>query len=76
MDEMAIRRKIEWTGKKFTGYVDVGTNVNADTLVEAREVLVFLVVAINGHFKVPVGYFCINGLSGLEIGKAMPTFFI
>ncbi|XP_044749766.1 uncharacterized protein LOC123310364 [Coccinella septempunctata] len=37
MDEMSIRRQVEWTGSKFTGYVDVGTNLDSDILPEARE---------------------------------------
>lgn len=66
MDEMSIRRQIEWTGTKFTGYVDIGTNLDGDSLPEAREVLVFMVVCLNGSWKVPVGYFLLDGLSATE----------
>lgn len=66
MDEMCIRRQIEWTGKKFTGYVDIGTNVEGDVLPEAKEVLVFMLVCLNGSWKVPLGYFLLNGLSANE----------
>lgn len=66
MDEMSIRRQVEWTGKKFTGYVDVGTNIDGDTLPEAREVLVFMLVSLNGSWKLPVGYFLLDGLSSTE----------
>lgn len=27
MDEMSIRKKIEWVGDKFVGFVDIGANV-------------------------------------------------
>ncbi|KAJ8951535.1 hypothetical protein NQ317_015416 [Molorchus minor] len=58
MDEMSIRRQVEWTGQKFTGYVDIGTAIDEDTLPEAREALVFMLFV-----KLPVGYFLLNGLS-------------
>lgn len=66
MDEMSIRRQIEWTGTKFTGYVDIGTNIEGDVLPEAKEVLQFMVVCLNGMWKVPVGYFLLAGLSATE----------
>ncbi|KAJ8980484.1 hypothetical protein NQ317_013237 [Molorchus minor] len=63
MDEMSIRRQVEWTGQKFTGYVDIGTAIDEDTLPEAREALVFMLVALNSSWKLPVGYLLLNGLS-------------
>lgn len=66
LDEMSIRKKIEWDGHKTYGYVDVGTMVEGDNLEEAREALVLMVVALNAHWKIPVGYFMTNGLNGEE----------
>lgn len=66
MDEMAIRKHIEWDGKRFIGYVDVGTGVDDDTTPVATEALVFMVVSLSAHWKVPIGYFLIQGLSGEE----------
>lgn len=66
MDEMAIRKLVEWTGKKYTGFVDFGYNIGADNRQEAKEALVFLLVAINDFFKVPVAYFLTNGLCAQE----------
>ncbi len=54
MDKMAIKKHVSWDGKKYNGYVDFG---NA---------LVFMVVAVDGSWKVPRGYFFIDGLSGKE----------
>lgn len=51
MDEMAIRQRVEWTGKKFTGFVNMGTDLDTDELPEAKEALVFMLVAVNGHWK-------------------------
>lgn len=64
IDEMAIRRRIEWDGKIFHGYVDIGANINTDDLREAKDALLFLVTAINAGWKVPVGYFFVDGVNG------------
>ncbi|VEN54857.1 unnamed protein product [Callosobruchus maculatus] len=66
MDEMAIMKQVQWTGKKFTGYVDIGTGVDSDEIPGAKEAIVFMVVCVNGHWKIPVGYFFIDGLNGTE----------
>jgi hypothetical protein len=65
-DEMSIRKHVEWDGKQFRGYVDVGTGLDDDSIPEASEALVFMVVAVKSNWKVPCGYFLINGLSGEE----------
>lgn len=66
LDEMSIRKRIEWDGKKTYGYVDIGTMVEGDILEEAREALVLMAVALNAHWKIPVAYFMTNGLNGEE----------
>ena len=65
-DEMAIRKHIEWDGKKFVGYVDVGSSVDDDSTPVAAEALVLMVVCLNDKWKVPCGYFLIDGLNGSE----------
>jgi len=57
MDEMAIRRQVEWDGQSYVGYVDLGTNVDDDSLPVAREALVFMIVSVTERWKIPVGYF-------------------
>ena len=32
IDEMAIRRQVEWNGESYVGYVDSGSNVDNDAL--------------------------------------------
>jgi len=66
MDEVAIRQQLQWTGKDFRGYIDMGTGLDDDSLPLAKEALTFMVVAVNDSFKLPVGYFLIDGLSGKE----------
>ena len=66
MDEMSIRKHIEWTGQKFTGYVSTGVNLDTDQVPEAKEALVYMLVALNFHWKVTVAYYLIDGLTGEE----------
>ena len=66
MDEMAIRKKVEWSGQRYHGFVDMGTDMDDDSLPEAKEALVFLLVAVNSRWKIPVAYYLIAGLSGSE----------
>ena len=66
MDEIHIREHIEWDGSKYCGYIDMGTELDDDSLPIAKEALTFMVVSLNQGWKMPIGYFLINGLSGLE----------
>jgi hypothetical protein len=68
LDEMSIRKHVEWDGEKFSGKVDMGTDLpdNEDALPEARNVLVFLVVTLQGSWKIPCAYFLIDSLSATE----------
>jgi hypothetical protein len=67
IDEMAIKKHVSWDGKKFRGYVDLGNSVEDDDSAHiAKDALVFMVVGVNETWKVPVGYFFIDGLSGKE----------
>lgn len=65
MDEIAIRQKLEWDGSKYHGYIDFGTKLDDDSLPVAKEALTFMVVGINDNFKLPVGYFLIDGLDAM-----------
>ena len=66
IDEMAIKRHVYWDGKRYRGYVDIGNDIVDDSTPVAKEALVFMVVSINGSWKIPCGYFFIDGLSGAE----------
>ena len=66
MDEMSFKKLIQWTGKKFVGYVDIGAGTKDDSLPPAKEALVMMAVSANGHFKLPLAYFLIDGLSAAE----------
>jgi len=66
LDEMAIRKHVQWDGSKFSGYVDIGNKLEDDSNPIATEALVFMVVAVNSNWKLPVGYFLVAGLSGTD----------
>lgn len=65
-DEIAIRKHIEFRDNKFVGYVDYGAELDHDNLPVANEALTFMVTAVNGNWKLPIGYFLVNGLTALE----------
>ena len=52
---MSIRKHVEWDGKRFRGFVDLGTNIHDDSLPEATDALVFMAVSVNWNWKVPSG---------------------
>ncbi|CAL9702423.1 unnamed protein product [Knipowitschia caucasica] len=66
MDEMAIRKHIEYSAGRFHGYVDLGCGIVDDSLPPARDALVIMVVAIDDSWKLPVAYFFIDSLTGEE----------
>jgi hypothetical protein len=53
MDEMSIRKHIHWNGKRQIGYVNYGHDMESDSLPEAKDALVFLLVALNSRWKLP-----------------------
>ncbi|KYN08274.1 THAP domain-containing protein 9 [Cyphomyrmex costatus] len=65
LDEMSIRKRIDWDGQKSHGFIDIGTRF---TLL----VLVFL-VAINDKFKLPIAYYFTDQLNGHEKAKLLKT---
>ena len=73
IDEMSIRKHVQWDGKQFRGFVDLGTNVHDDSLPAATDALVLMVVSLNSNWKVPCGYFLINGMTGKEKANLVTT---
>lgn len=66
MDEMAIRRGVDFDGTNIHGYVNVGVNINDDELPLAKEALVFMLTCINEKWKTPVGYFFIDSIDAMQ----------
>jgi len=66
IDKMSICKHVEWDGKQFRGYIDIGTGVQDDTVPPATEALVFMVVVVNSNWKLPVAYFLLDGMNGKD----------
>jgi len=69
IDEMSIRKQVAMdSNRNIYGFVNLGTFNDASdpdkTVPEAKNALVFLLVGVNGYWKLPIGYFLIDGLSG------------
>jgi len=74
MDEMSIRESIHFNGECLQGYINYGHNIqDFDAMPKATEALEFLVVALNSHWKIPVGYFLIHGLTAKEKANLLNT---
>ena len=68
LDEMSLRKQIDFDDKtsQFICFVDIGNGVVDDNAPAASEVLALMCVGVNSHFKILLGYFFVNGLSGAE----------
>lgn len=66
LEEMSIKQQIKWDCREMHGYVNIFCIIikSGYCLPEAKEALVFLVTAINGTWKVPVGYVFVDGVTG------------
>lgn len=67
IDGMAIKKHLQWDGKRFHGTVNVGSAIDDDSAILATEALVFHLVFVNSSWKIPVGYFFIAGLNSEQI---------
>ena len=63
LDEMSIKRQIEYdsASSSFIGFSNIGAGVSENEPKPTTEALVFMIVGVNWHFKLPIGYFFIAG---------------
>ena len=67
LDEMAIKKQIDWDGHQVVGFVDIGAGTSPnESNPPATDALVLMAVCVNGSWKVPLGYFLIGGMTGVE----------
>ena len=64
IDEMSIMTQVSFDGKKYVGAVDKGDGKEEEDF--ASDSLVFMIVGVNQHFKIPVGYFLIKSMNADE----------
>lgn len=62
---MSIREHTDWDGTKMHGFVDMGTNIETED-DNAVHAFVFMAIGLNGHWKMPIGYFLVAELNGSE----------
>lgn len=58
-DEMSIRKHIDFNGNQNIGFVDLGDGHSINNKA-ASNALVFMVVAVNDSWKIPIAYFFTN----------------
>ena len=54
------------TNCEYHGFVDVGNGQQDDSAPLAKDTLVLMAVSVNASWKIPVGYFLFDGMSGSE----------
>lgn len=67
-DEMNIRQHLEWLKeKKFSGFITFGKVSDDDEMLPlAKQVLVFMLSGINVKFQMPIAYFFISSIDGID----------
>lgn len=66
IDEVAIRKKVEWFKNEYVGYINFGKKMNDSHVPEASSAIVLMLVAVNGHWKIPIAYYFIESLNAIE----------
>ena len=66
LDEMSIKKHIDFCNSKFTGLVDFGDDLPSQVNLEkpATHALVLMVNAVYQHWKLPIGYYMLDSLNG------------
>jgi hypothetical protein len=62
---MGLLKNLQATNaEEDVGFVDIGLGPNTDKL--AKDALVFMITCLEEHWKMPIAYFLLDGLSGME----------
>lgn len=64
LDEMGIKKGIQYLREgKLRGYIDIGSEIETcNDILLAKDALVFMAVALDDRWKIPLGYFLVNGI--------------
>ena len=73
LDGMSIRKQVDWDEKrkKMVGFVDLGTGEVQNDAAEATEALVVMAVGLQAHWKIPIAYFLINGMTAEVLSQCV-----
>lgn len=74
-DEMCIHKDADFDGFNSLGVVNIGSNtrVNGAEIPLGGQIIVYMVTAVNDSWKMPVGYFLINSLTGEQKAELLIT---
>ena len=67
MDDIHIKKNIFFEGQKFHGLQDLGGGGAEEDGEPATQIMVLMVVAINGHFKLPIAYFQVSCFCSIKL---------
>lgn len=76
LDSMSLRKQILWSDKynKFISYCDFGGELKLEgTNTEATEALFFMMVSLNGKWKLPVCYVLQNKITAVAQAELVKT---
>ncbi|KAG0415142.1 hypothetical protein HPB47_007695 [Ixodes persulcatus] len=68
INEMRTKKQVDWDGKEVIRYCDLGHGIiNNDIVAYGKHALVFLAVAVNRSWEIPLGFTLIDSLeSGIQ----------
>nr|XP_023027634.1 uncharacterized protein LOC111515650 [Leptinotarsa decemlineata] len=66
LDEISLKKQVEFHSDKIWGYMDLGTGIEDDERKYATNALPLMVVSVTENWKIPIAYSLINGLGGRE----------
>jgi len=75
-DAICIKKQVIWDKQahKFTGYCDYGNNLTVESSeTAATEALLFMLVSLNGKWKLPIGYFLQNKTNAVRQVELIKT---
>lgn len=74
MDEIDIRSELTYRNNKCHGYEDLGFGYSdADSIPLAEKAMVFMLVCLNGKWKIPIAYFLVKSLQGELLSSLIQT---
>lgn len=74
-DEMDIRQQFTFRNGTYHGYVELGFGEPTDNDARplAKKALVFMLVCLNGRWKLPIAYFLVDSLTGKQLKELVTT---
>ena len=70
-DKMKIRKELTFQNGRYHGYVDMGFGNPSDNDSQplVKKAIVFLLLCLNGGWKLPIAYFLVDSIDGKGLSK-------